>query len=81
MKRVWKPLDVGGLRLYMVRICFNQHPEWDKDMIVAAKKPSHARDIVEEIYKDTPFIEQPYFIGFAFNVLMPESWWVDGVPK
>ncbi len=80
-KRVWKPLDVGGLRLYEVGMYFNQHPEWNKKMIVAAKKPTHASFIVEEIYKDTEFIEKPYFIGTALNILIPASWWEEGTPE
>jgi len=54
MKRVNKPLDVGGLRLYQVRMTFAQHPEWNDVHIVAAHTPRETRDPVaaraEQIY-------------------------------
>jgi len=81
MKRVWKPLYIGGYRLYKVTMCFTKNEDWNRDMIVAAKSPSHATRIVEDIYKEVEWTERPYFRGEAFNVLIPESWWIDGTPE
>lgn len=80
MERVWKPLSVGGLRLYQVEMKFMNHPEWNKTLIVAAKKPSHAKQIIVDIYQDAMWEEAPHFFGSALNIYMPNTWWEDGIP-
>ncbi len=49
MKRYWKLLDVGRLRLYQIEMKFMNHPEWNKTLIIAAKKPSHAAPALYKI--------------------------------
>ena len=81
MKRVWKPLSVGRLRIYQVEMKFMNHPEWNKTLIVVARKPSHATKLVQDIYQNTEWMEEePHFFGSALNVYMPKSWWDEGVP-
>ena len=81
MERSWKPLSVGGLRLYQVNMNFHKHPEWNKILIVAARKPSHAVRLIEDIYKNTEWMDgEPHFFGSALNIYMPKSWWDDGIP-
>jgi hypothetical protein len=76
MKRVWKPLDVApGYRLYQVLLDWGNHRQY---RVVAAKSPSHAAQLLEEIYRGAS--KKPIITGYALNVLMPESWWMDGVP-
>ena len=79
-RREWKPLDVGGLRLYEVRVYFTNHPQWNEHHVIAAKSPTHAAEIYERIHKDTHWIEKPYIKGYALNVLQPSDWWDEGVP-
>lgn len=79
MKRIWKPLSVGGLRLYQVEMKFRLHPEWNKTLIVAARKPSHATRLIEDIYRNAEWEEEPHFFGSALNIYQPESWWEEGV--
>lgn len=73
-KRVWKPLDINGLRLYQVRYFFLAHPAWDEVAIVAATSPTHARRLIEEMHAETEWIEKPMLRASALNVYMPESW-------
>lgn len=78
MKRVLKPLDINGLRLYRVRVSFEGHPEHGYAIIVASTSPSSARKIVERMDKgiswgDTP----PTYTGLPLNVLQPDSWQED----
>lgn len=81
MKRVWKPLSVGGLRLYQVEMKFRLHPEWNKTLIVAARKPLHAKQLVEDIHQNTEWMEEPpHFFASALNIYQPKSWWDDGIP-
>ena len=75
MKRVWKPLDINGLRLYRVDIRFHNHSSWNMVNIVAAKSPSQARKLIEDIYQDSEWIEQPIITSKPLNVLQPASWW------
>jgi hypothetical protein len=79
-RRVWKPLDVGGLRLYEVRVYFANHPQWNERHVVAAKSPMHAADIYKRIHSDAVWIEEPYIKGFALNINMPADWWDKGAP-
>jgi hypothetical protein len=76
MKRVWKPLDIGvGLRLYRVRMHFCERPSWDKDFIVVASSPSHAARLMEDMHKDTEWIDKlkPDFKGYALNIYRPAN--------
>ena len=85
MKRVWKPLDAGGLRLYEVNISgpdvrANHKGEWwHESRIVAAKSPSDAAHLIEQCgwREGNPSV---IITGQALNVYQPESWWKDGVP-
>jgi len=88
MKRVWKPLDVANLRLYEVRVEVFRDGKMlgvnarDKFCLVLASSPSHAARLVHRIYsragKEAGVRYETY--GKAVNVLMPESWWENGVP-
>lgn len=81
MERAWKPLSVGGMRLYQVEMKFRLHPEWNKTLIVVARKPLHAEKLIRDIHKNTEWMEEePSFWGSALNVFMPKSWWDDGIP-
>ena len=72
----WHPLDHNGLRLYQVHLHFINHPEWNKTHIVAATRPMHAEKIINDIYKDANWIEQPIITkGLPLNILMPTEWW------
>lgn len=80
IKYAWKPLDVGGLRLYKVTMKFHSHPEWNETSIVAAESPTHAREIIKKLYAGSKWGEAPYFDGTALNIYMPAEWWENGVP-
>lgn len=80
MKRTWKPLDVGGLRLYEV---IASRPRTDqpgrfvtKHFIVAGDSPSHAAELVKKCGYDGEWS----ILGRALNVLIPEAWWNEGAP-
>lgn len=86
MERVWKPLDVGYKRLYKVRVKFyadgkylHQDPE---PSLVLANSPRAAARLVHRIYdqSDLPEGVRVDCFGEAVKVLMPKSWWDDGVP-
>lgn len=47
-KRVWKPLDVGGLRLYRVH---EWTQDWERWHVVASRTPMNAAEIVEKVHK------------------------------
>lgn len=74
MKRVWKPLDVNGMRLYRVKQGFVNHPEWDREFIVAGNSPTHAAELIKQVYKDAEFMAEPYYQGYALNVYQPAEW-------
>jgi hypothetical protein len=82
-KRVWKPLSVGGLRLYKVEQNFPGRRDWNRTFIVAATSPSHARALIEKVYEDATFQEglSPLYYGRAINIYMPADWWENGVPS
>jgi hypothetical protein len=76
MKRVWKPLDIGGLRLYKVVV-----HNTGKQYVVASQSTATARRLIEKIYKDyIKEIFEPDISAESLKIYMPESWWVDGVP-
>jgi hypothetical protein len=80
MNRVWKPLDVGGLRLYEVRVIFINHPQWNQSHIVAACSPTNAALIYERCVAGAIWEEEPHFSGHALNISMPADWWEKGAP-
>jgi hypothetical protein len=80
MKRVWKPLDVGGLRLYEVRVMFINHPQWNERHIVAGYSPTNAAERYKECVKGAIWEEEPHFSGHPLNILMPADWWESGAP-
>ncbi len=74
-KRVWKPLDVNYLRLYRVTMHFSQNPEWDQEMVVAARSPRDASKIIEAIYEKAQWADgEPEFEGRALNIYQPDYW-------
>ena len=87
MKRIWKPLDVGGKRLYAVRLeyfakdtGYRVFGNVESPLLVMANSPRAAARLVHKIYNlaDSPIRTECY--GKATTVLMPESWWQDGIP-
>lgn len=86
MKRVWKPLNCGGKRLYEVLQIFQWRGGKTETVrhLVMADAPRFAANLVEQTYQHSewhPDITNVNYIGKAVNVLMPESWWADGVPS
>ncbi len=80
--RVWKPIDVGGLRLYAVTVSFPQGSHYtrqSRSYTVAAKSPRDAADRVRMCYEGCE--ANAYFHGAALDILQPESWWNDGIPE
>lgn len=78
LKRVWKPLDVGGLRLYEVLATYPSARQPTR-YVVAASAP---RDAVRYVDRCFAGVEpQPATAGFALNVLQPAEWWENGVPS
>ena len=76
LRRVWKPLDIrDGMRLYKVALSFLDHQESNYSVIVAAKSPSHAAELMRGIWKDDNVI----VTGHALNVYIPEDWWENGI--
>jgi hypothetical protein len=86
LKRVWKPLDAGGLRLYevlRVMLWKDGHTDTVKTLVMA-KSPKQASALMEEIYKGAewhPNMASVSFVGRAIYVLIPEAWWQDGIPN
>jgi hypothetical protein len=84
MSTAWKPIDVGGFRLYKVVVFF---PATDliaasrKHVISAGRTPTDAAQHVLETYKDMPNFEDIHAKGYPLNVLQPASWWDDEVPE
>ncbi len=87
MKRVWKPLDVADKRLYAVTLeYFNKagngrvYGDSEPPKLVLAYSPMQAAELVHRIYNKPDYPVRVECYGKAANVLMPESWWQDGVP-
>ena len=82
MKRVWKPIGVGGMRLYRVKVVWTPSGTKDghkEDYIVAANAPRHAAQLIEEMYKEAAY--PPTIVtGEALNVYQPADWWESGIP-
>lgn len=75
MERVWKPLNVNGMRLYRVKLNFPNFPECNVCHIVAAKSPDGAARLIEQITKAGDWIEEPIITGHHLNIYQPASWW------
>lgn len=76
LKRVWKPLDVDGLRLYKVLASFYGADQMRTEVvtyIIAATSPAAAREIAEKCYRDCR--PQPSFRAEPLNVNQPVDWW------
>jgi len=74
MKRVWKPFDLGnGQRLYLVKMKFLRHPEWNRQLIVAARSPGHAARLIKSVHRGTLWMdnEEPIIEGYPLNVYQP----------
>lgn len=80
MKRDWKPLDVGGMRLYRVQVSFPGKPQWNSSHVVAADSPSQAAKLYEQCLKGAAWEVEPIITGHALNILMPADWWERGAP-
>jgi hypothetical protein len=81
--RVWKPLDVGGKRLYEVveiwpRADGREHR--NRSLVVATSPSAAVEAFARHVYRDIPEQDRPIVFANAINVLMPKSWWEDGVP-
>lgn len=77
MKTVRKPLDLMGLRLYRVVVHWpscRDHPASSEDIIVAARSPTHAAEIISEHYPRLPKEEQPTVFGRSLDVVQPREW-------
>jgi hypothetical protein len=74
MKRVWKPIDLNGLRLYKVRITFPNHPLWNQEKVVAARSAASDGDLIRQTNAETIWREEPDIKGFALMVYQPEKW-------
>ena len=79
-KRVWKPLDVGGHRLYEVKMMFPECPQNNVSFVVVADSPTQARKMIEEIDRDSIHSSEPFYLGMPLNILMPADWLKRGVP-
>lgn len=81
-KRVWKPLDVGGKRLYTVStrwIILGIEYQLE-DCFVLANSPSSAAELIHNIHRGTRSDGVLNCIGHPLDVLMPKSWWDEGIP-
>lgn len=88
MKRVWKPLDVGYKRLYSVTLEYYDkqtstylHQGTKYPKLVMADSPKEAAELLHRIYNTNP--DSQFRVeckGHAIDVLIPESWWRDGIP-
>lgn len=74
IKRIWAPLDLRGLRLYLVHQTFSNHPDWTNDYIVAGKGPNDAAQNVQESQRGMTWNGEPIYRGVPLKVLQPESW-------
>jgi hypothetical protein len=87
-KRVWKPLDFAGLRLYRVVLSytlknFNPPRTTTKHYIVAATRPREAASLVEdevrESYEGNSDIAYWNVAGYPVEVLQPIEWTENGI--
>lgn len=66
---VWRPLDVGGLRLYRVTVLWASSAE---DRFVLATSPNEAKRAVQRGYAE--YTHQPTIVaGGELTVLQPEG--------
>lgn len=80
--RVWKPIDIGGLRLYRVTVSFRigtHYVRQNRAYTVAAKTPTDAVKRLRQCFDECD--GDAHFHGEALAVLQPASWWYDEVPK
>ena len=74
MKRVWKSLDTNEGRMYEVLLLFPGHADWTRHELVIAKSPSHAAEIIAQMYAGSKlWVIEPDFIGRDLNVLQMEE--------
>jgi len=88
MNRIWKPLDVGGKRLYKVTLQYytkdkglRVYGNHEDPLLVFADSPRDAAAVVGKIYNSHESRIRVECYGHAVNVLMPESWWIEGIPE
>lgn len=83
MKRIWKPLDVRGMRLFRVMRTIRwkgRKFEYDT-FLVMSQSPSAAANLLQGTYPKEdwdPSIIDISYIGHAVNIYMPEAWWMKG---
>lgn len=76
LKRVWKPLDVDGLRLYKVEGSFYGIDHMRTELVtyvIAATSPTIAREIAQACYAGCR--PQPSFVAKPLHVSQPVDWW------
>jgi hypothetical protein len=88
-KRVWKPLDLGHLRLYEVRLywCMTSGRQGKEVYIVAADSPNQtpnsAANQIRRQYADTydsnPLMSWWNVEGYPLQVLQPLEWSENGI--
>lgn len=86
MSGTWQPVDLGGFRLYLVRVAFPQYDRGSftghrsiKELVAAGRSPTDAANRVLATYRGQPI--PPDVTGYALNVFQPESWRRDGIPE
>lgn len=78
MELVWKPLDIGGLRLY--RVTVEDAASANQGLthyIVLETSPEAAAKLIATIH---PTWDGWIVRGHPIDVLMPKEWWEDGIP-
>ncbi|MBA4136547.1 MAG: hypothetical protein C0518_04445 [Opitutus sp.] len=80
MNSAWKPIGVGGFRLYEVLVTFEQFGHKERKIAVG-HSPSDAAARVLESYRGRLDFDDIHTRGFALDVLQPVSWWNEDVPE
>lgn len=86
IRRVWKPLDCGGKRLYSVTHQYytgdgrQAYGNSEVPQLVMADSPRNAASLIHAIYNQPGQSLRVECRGHAVKILMPESWWIDGIP-
>lgn len=83
----WKPIDLGGFRLYKVILHYylkGEHRGRQNHFTVVASSPSQAAGIIERIYKteynNCSNISHWHVTGHALDVLQPAHFSERGIP-
>ncbi len=80
----WAPIDLGGFRLYTVKVTIAATAEYPRDQrfecVSAGRSPTDAAERIKAIYVNAGNNEV-YARGFALNVFQPPSWSDDDIPE